>query len=300
MIDRYRQMLLIRRFEEKAGQLFGMGMIDGFCHLAIGQEATIAGVHAALTPHDSKIAGYRAHGHMLCAGLEPQRIMAEFCGRATGYSGGHGGSIHLFDAQRNFYGGHGILGSQAPLATGLALAHKTRADQGLCACFIGDAAADQGQVFESFILAARLELPVLFVIENNSGTASGLHARGTALGLANAVVDGMDVEAVAASAAAAASHVRGGQPYLLEAITERFRGHSMAAPDKYKAGSKDTTQRQDPLTQVKEHLLSRGLASDDELRDMDKSVRQICNDAANFALDSPEPELQPWLGQVAG
>jgi pyruvate dehydrogenase E1 component alpha subunit len=299
MINRFRQMLLIRRFEEKAGQLFGMGMVDGYCHLCIGQEASVVGVQSALKAGDSTIAGYRAHGHMLASGMEPSRVMAELCGRGTGYSGGKGGSMHMFDIGRRFFGGHGIVGAQVPIGAGIAFTHRYRRNNGICVTYFGDGAADQGQVHETMVLAARLSLPILFVIENNSEEDTGLNRRGEPFGIEGHQVDGMDVEAVADIASILVPAVRAGAPSILETRTQRFRGHSLANPAKYGASSATAVDRsRDPIDLARDRLLEQGRASEEDLKAIDKEIRQICNDAANMALDSPEPANKVLMDHI--
>ena len=299
----YRDMLLIRRFEEKAGQLYGMGLIGGFCHLYIGQEAVCTGIQHALTDRDSVITSYRDHGHMLVCGMDPRRVMAELTGRVTGYSKGKGGSMHMFARDKNFYGGHGIVGAQVPLGTGLAFAHKYRGDGGICATYFGEGAANQGQVYESFNMAALWKLPVLYVIENNRyamgtpltrATASTeLAQRGQAFAIPGEQVDGMDVIAVYEKAQEVAAYVRSGKgPFILEAKTYRYRGHSMSDPAKYRTREEvqKVREQHDPIDQLKRLLLERELAGEEELKAIDREIRNIVNDAARFAQDSPEPD----------
>ena len=299
----YRDMLLIRRFEEKAGQLYGMGLIGGFCHLYIGQEAVCTGIQHALTDRDSVITSYRDHGHMLVCGMDPRRVMAELTGRVTGYSKGKGGSMHMFAKDKNFYGGHGIVGAQVPLGTGLAFAHRYRGDGGICATYFGEGAANQGQVYESFNMAALWKLPVLYVIENNRyamgtplarATASTeLAQRGQAFAIPGEQVDGMDVIAVYEKAQEVAAYVRSGKgPYILEAQTYRYRGHSMSDPAKYRSREEvqKVREQHDPIDQLKRLLLEQELASEEELKAIDREIRNIVNDAARFAQDSPEPD----------
>ncbi len=299
----YREMLVIRRFEEKAGQLYGMGLIGGFCHLYIGQEAVAVGVQHNLTDKDSVITGYRDHGHMLVKGMDPRRVMAELTGRIDGYSKGKGGSMHMFAKDKKFYGGHGIVGAQVPLGTGLAFAHKYRDDGGICVCYLGDGAVNQGQVHESFNMAALWKLPVLYVIENNRygmGTSQAratatknLFERGHAFGIPGEQVDGMDVLAVKEEAGKAVEHMRNGDgPYILEAMTYRYRGHSMSDPGKYRSKEEvqEMRERHDPIEQLKKTILEGDVASESALKDIDKEVRAIVNSAAQFAQESPEPD----------
>jgi pyruvate dehydrogenase E1 component alpha subunit len=304
----YREMLLIRRFEEKAGQLYGMGLIGGFCHLYIGQEAVAVGIQHALRPSDSVITGYRDHGHMLVCGMDPRRVMAELTGRIGGYSKGKGGSMHMFAREQGFYGGHGIVGGQVPLGTGLAFAHKYREDGGICACYMGDGAVNQGQVYESFNMAALWQLPVLYVIENNRyamGTSMqrhaaipDLHKRGEAYGIPGRQVDGMDVVAVNRAAEEMVGQVRRGGPMILEAMTYRYRGHSMSDPAKYRTKEEvqEMRERHDPIESLKKVLVDTGAAGDDRFKAIDKEIRDIVNEAARFSQDSPEPDpAELWI-----
>jgi len=302
-LDFFREMLMIRRFEEKAGQLYGMGLIGGFCHLYIGQEAVAVGIQHALTDKDSVITAYRDHGHMLVTGMEPRKVMAELTGRITGYSKGKGGSMHMFAKDKKFYGGHGIVGAQVPLGTGIAFAHKYREDGGICTTYMGDGAVNQGQVYESFNMAALWKLPVLYVIENNRygmGTSQerasagpNLCERGAAYGIPGEQVDGMDVIAVHEKANEVAEYVRDGNgPFILEAMTYRYRGHSMSDPAKYR--KKDELQefreQRDPIENLRAKILEAKLSDADALKAMDKAVRDTVNEAARFAQDSPEPD----------
>jgi pyruvate dehydrogenase E1 component alpha subunit len=303
LLGYYREMLLIRRFEEKAGQLYGMGLIGGFCHLYIGQEAVAVGIQHALKPGDSVITGYRDHGHMLVCEMDPRRVMAELTGRITGYSKGKGGSMHMFARAKGFYGGHGIVGGQVPLGTGLAFAHRYREDGGICVAYMGDGAVNQGQVYESFNMAALWELPILYVIENNRyamGTAQARAAagkrlcdRGEAYGIPGHQIDGMDVVAVRAKAEELVAEIRGGKgPVILEAMTYRYRGHSMSDPAKYRTKEEvqEMRERHDPIDSLRKVIADRGLAKEDDFKRLDKEIRDIVNEAARFAQDSPEPD----------
>ncbi|SDD12737.1 pyruvate dehydrogenase E1 component alpha subunit [Sphingomonas sp. YR710] len=303
MLEFYRQMLLIRRFEEKAGQLYGLGLIGGFCHLYIGQEAVAVGLQSALTVgKDSVITGYRDHGHMLAYGIDPNLIMAELTGRAAGISRGKGGSMHMFSVEHGFYGGHGIVGAQVSLGAGLAFKHKYSGDGGVCVAYFGDGASNQGQVYESFNMAELWKLPIIFVIENNQyamGTSVNrasaedqLHRRGESFRIPGIQVDGMDVLAVRGAAETAVEWVRGGKgPVLLELKTYRYRGHSMSDPAKYR--SRDEVQavreKSDPIEHLKKELEAAGV-SEDELKVMEKNIRKIVAEAADFAEQSPEPD----------
>jgi pyruvate dehydrogenase E1 component alpha subunit len=304
MLEFYKQMLLIRRFEEKAGQLYGLGLIGGFCHLYIGQEAVAVGLQSALTiGKDSVITGYRDHGHMLLCKIPPKVVMAELTGRAAGISKGKGGSMHMFSVEHGFYGGHGIVGAQVSLGAGLAFGHKYRADGGVCLAYFGDGAANQGQVYESFNMAALWKLPIIFVIENNGyamGTSTArsssevdFHRRGESFRLPGIQVDGMDVLAVRGAAETAFKWVRDGNgPLLMELKTYRYRGHSMSDPAKYR--SRDEVQsvrdKSDPIEGLKRELEAAGV-KDDDLKVIDKEIRTIVAEAADFAEQSPEPEL---------
>ena len=299
----YRQMLLIRRFEEKAGQMYGMGLIGGFCHLYIGQEAVVVGMQAAISEGDSQLTSYRDHGHMLACGMDAKGVMAELTGRIGGLSKGKGGSMHMFSKEKQFYGGHGIVGAQVPIGAGLAFANKYRGNDRLSLTYFGDGSSNQGQVYESFNMAALWQLPVIFVIENNQyamGTALGrgsaqteLYRRGESIGIDGVQVDGMDVLAVKAAGDEAVAHVRMGKgPILLEMETYRYRGHSMSDPAKYR--TKEEVQRvrseQDPIDQLREKILGSGLADEDSLKALDREVKGVVTEAAEFAQNSPEPE----------
>jgi pyruvate dehydrogenase E1 component alpha subunit len=299
----YDAMLLIRRFEEKAGQLYGMGFIGGFCHLYIGQEAVVTGMQMALKEGDQIITGYRDHGHMLATGMEPRGVMAELTGRQGGYSHGKGGSMHMFSKEKNFYGGHGIVGAQVPLGTGLAFANHYRDNDNVSVVYFGDGAANQGQVYESFNMASLWKLPVIYVIENNRyamGTAvsrssaeTDFSHRGLSFRIPGIQVDGMDVRAVKAAADMATEWCRSGEgPIILEMQTYRYRGHSMSDPAKYR--SKDEVQKMrsehDPIEQVKKRLIDKKWASEDDLKAMDKKVRDIVADATDFAQSDAEPD----------
>ena len=299
----YREMLLMRRFEEKAGQLYGMGFIGGFCHLYIGQEAVVTGMQMAMKDGDQTITGYRDHGHMLACGMEPRGVMAELTGRRGGYSKGKGGSMHMFSKEKHFYGGHGIVAAQVSLGTGIAFANKYRGNDHVCAIYFGDGAANQGQVYESLNMAELWDLPGIYVIENNRyamGTSVSRSAaqpdffrRGESFGVPGLQVDGMDVRAVHAAAERATEWCRSGSgPIILEMLTYRYRGHSMSDPAKYR--TKDEVQKMrtesDPIEQVKQRLVSDHGMSDDELKAIDKEVRDVVADAAEFAQSDPEPD----------
>jgi pyruvate dehydrogenase E1 component alpha subunit len=299
----YRDMLLIRRFEEKAGQMYGMGLIGGFCHLYIGEEAVVVGVMSAVEEGDSIITSYRDHGHMLASGMDPKGVMAELTGRSGGYSRGKGGSMHMFSLEKHFYGGHGIVGAQVPIGTGLGFAHKYKNDGGIAIVFLGDGAMNQGQVAESFNMAELWKLPVLYVIENNkygmgtsvarSSASKDLYTRGEAYGIPGSQADGMNVFAVKAAAEAAIRDIRAGKgPYLLELLTYRYRGHSMSDPAKYRSKDELNRMRQehDPIDQMKRKLGEEGVADEAKLKDWDRQVKDVITAAAEFAQASPEPD----------
>jgi pyruvate dehydrogenase E1 component alpha subunit len=303
LLKYYRDMLLIRRFEERAGQLYGMGLIGGFCHLYIGQEAIAVGVQAIKTPGDQVITGYRDHGHMLACGMDPREVMAELTGRATGVSKAKGGSMHMFSTEADFYGGHGIVGAQVSLGTGLALANRYRGDGKVAFTYFGDGAANQGQVYESFNMAELWKLPVVYVIENNqyamgtsierSSAETHLYKRGASFLIPGEEVDGMDVLAVAEAAKKAADHARAGNgPYILEMKTYRYRGHSMSDPAKYRAREEvdEVRKTRDPIEHLQKLLESLGYADDAALKAIDAEVKKVVADAAEFARTSPEPE----------
>ena len=302
-LDAYREMLLIRRFEEKAGQLYGMGFIGGFCHLYIGQEAVVTGMQAALTEGDQLITAYRDHGHMLACGMDPKGVMAELTGRQGGYSRGKGGSMHMFSKKKHFYGGHGIVGAQVSLGTGLAF-NNQYLDNGNVSCtYFGDGASNQGQVYESFNMAKLWSLPVIYIVENNRyamGTAvhrssalTDFSRRGCSFNIPGIEVDGMDVRAVHAAGELATDWCRSGKgPIILDMQTYRYRGHSMSDPAKYR--SKDEVQKMraenDPIERVKQRVIEKKWASEDHLKAIDKEVRSIVAEAADFAQNEPEPD----------
>jgi pyruvate dehydrogenase E1 component alpha subunit len=299
----YSDMLLIRRFEEKAGQMYGMGLIGGFCHLYIGQEAVVVGMQMVLKPGDGIITGYRDHGHMLACGMDAKGVMAELTGRSHGYSRGKGGSMHMFSAEKGFYGGHGIVAAQVPLGTGLAFASKYRGNDNVSLTYFGDGASNQGQVYESFNMAKLWHLPTIYIIENNQyamGTSlkrasatTDLSQRGAAHGIPGEQVDGMDVRAVKAAADHAAQWCRSGNgPIILEMLTYRYRGHSMSDPAKYRTREEVEKVRteHDPIEQVRQRLIEKKWASEDELKKVDAKVRETVNEAAEFATHDPEPD----------
>ncbi len=307
----YHDMLLIRRFEERAGQLYGMGLIGGFCHLYIGEEAVVVGMQSNLKAGDQVITAYRDHGHMLACGMDPKGVMAELTGRAAGYSKGKGGSMHMFSLEKNFFGGHGIVGAQVPLGTGLAFANKYRDNGAVTVAYMGEGAANQGQVYESFNMAKLWMLPVVYIIENNQyamGTSverassqPKFYRRGESFNVPGEEVDGMDVEAVYAAGQRALAFVRdGGGPIILEMKTYRYRGHSMSDPAKYRTRDEvqSIRERRDPIEQFGKKLVDRGVFKQDELKSIDKEIRLVVNEAAEFAIESPEPEASELYTDV--
>jgi pyruvate dehydrogenase E1 component alpha subunit len=303
LLDFYKQMLLIRRFEERAGQLYGLGLIGGFCHLYIGQEAVAVGLQSAMkVGRDSVITGYRDHGHMLAYGIDPKVIMAELTGRAAGISKGKGGSMHMFSTEHRFYGGNGIVGAQVSLGTGLAFAARYRGEDTVSITYFGDGAANQGQVYESFNMAKLWKLPVVYIIENNhyamgtalerSAATTDLSQRGASFGIPGEQVDGMDVRFVRDAARRAIAHAREGNgPYILEMLTYRYRGHSMSDPAKYRSKEEVQTMRaeRDAIEQVKKRILERKFATEENLKAIETEVRAIVTEAADFATSDAEP-----------
>ena len=299
--DMYKKMLLIRRFEEKAGQLYGMGKIGGFCHLYIGQEAVVVGIQSAQIEGDSIVTSYRDHGHMIACDMDPKGVMAELTGREDGYSKGKGGSMHMFSREKGFFGGHGIVAAQVPIGAGLAFAHKYNSNNNVCITYFGDGAANQGQVYESYNIASLWQLPVIFVIENNkygmgtsvnrSSAGDNLSDRGKAYGIKSEIVDGMDIIAVRESAIKAIEYCRLGKgPYILEMKTYRYRGHSMSDPAKYRTRDEVDQIRKtsDPIENIKVLLNKMGVV-DKVLKDIDVEIKSTIADAAKFAQESPEP-----------
>ncbi len=302
-LDAYRRMLLIRRFEEKAGQLYGMGLIGGFCHLYIGQEAVVVGVMMAAKPGDQTITSYRDHGHMIACGMDPKGVMAELTGRRGGLSKGKGGSMHMFSKEKHFYGGHGIVGAQVPLGTGLAFANRYRDNGAVSYTYFGDGAANQGQVYESFNMAELWKLPVVFIVENNryamgtsverSSALMDFSKRGQSFNIPGEQVDGMDVRAVRDAIARAREWCAGGNgPIILEMQTYRYRGHSMSDPAKYRSKEEVQKMREehDPIEQVRARLLRDHQVSEDELKGIDSEIRAIVAEAVDFASHDPEPD----------
>ena len=304
----FSRMLLIRRFEERAGQMYGMGLIGGFCHLYIGQEAVVVGMQMAIGEGDQVITGYRDHGHMLACGMDPRGVMAELTGRRTGYSHGKGGSMHMFSREKNFFGGHGIVGAQVPLGTGLAFANRYRKNDRVCLTYFGDGAANQGQVYESFNMAELWKLPIIYVIENNryamgtsvarSSAQTDFSRRGLSFNIPGEQVNGMDVQTVKAAGDKAVAWCRAGKgPYILEMLTYRYRGHSMSDPAKYRTREEVNKVRDesDPIEMIRHRLIENGWASEDELKAIEKATRDRVIEAAEFAQAGPEPDpSQLW------
>jgi pyruvate dehydrogenase E1 component alpha subunit len=311
LLKYYREMLLIRRFEERAGQLYGMGLIGGFCHLYIGQEAVVVGLQSVLKPGDQMITGYRDHGHMLAQGMDPNGVMAELTGRRDGYSKGKGGSMHMFSVEKAFYGGHGIVGAQVSLGTGIAFANKYRKDGKVCLTFFGDGAANQGQVYESFNMASLWKLPVVYIVENNqyamgtsvqrSSAETHLYKRGASFNIPGEQVDGMDVLAVRDAGKRAVDFVRSGNgPILLEMKTYRYRGHSMSDPAKYRTKEEvdEVKTQRDPIDHVKKLILDAGHATEDSLKEIDREIRDIVVKSAEFSQQSPEPDPSELMTDI--
>ncbi len=307
----YRDMLLIRRFEERAGQLYGMGSIGGFCHLYIGQAAVVVGVEAVKKPGDQTITGYRDHGHMLACGMEPKGVMAELTGRSGGYSKGKGGSMHMFSQEAKFYGGHGIVGAQVPLGAGLAFANQYRKNGNVSLTYFGDGASNQGQIFEAMNMAQLWKLPVIFIIENNQyamGTSvtrahseTHLYRRGASFGIPGMEVDGMDVLAVREAAREVMDRARAGEgPYVLEMKTYRYRGHSMSDPAKYRTREEVDQMREnnDPIKRCEKRILDGRHASEADLKAIDNEIKAIVKEAADFSLESPEPDASELYTDV--
>ncbi len=299
----YHEMLLIRRFEERAAQLYGMGLIAGFCHLYIGQEAVVVGIQSTLKPQDTVITAYRDHGHMLACGMDPKGVMAELTGRSGGYSKGKGGSMHMFSREKNFFGGHGIVGAQVPIGTGLAFAHKYKEDRGVCVAYMGDGAANQGQVYESYNMASLWKLPVIYVIENNhygmgtsvkrSSAGPNYYGRGQGWDIPGEEINGMDLLEVIKAAKRAVTHARSGKgPYILELDTYRYRGHSMSDPAKYRSKEEveGVKENRDPIEHFKAYMLKTLKISEDQIKTIEDEVKFVVAEAVEFSKTSPEPE----------
>ncbi|WP_428408933.1 pyruvate dehydrogenase (acetyl-transferring) E1 component subunit alpha [Hyphococcus sp.] len=311
LLHYYRDMLLIRRFEERAGQLYGMGHIGGFCHLYIGQEAVVVGMEAVKKEGDQTITGYRDHGHMLACGMDAKGVMAELTGREGGYSKGKGGSMHMFSKEKEFYGGHGIVGAQIPLGVGLGFANRYRDENKVSLTYFGDGASNQGQVFEAMNMAQLWKLPVVFIIENNQyamGTSvkrshsdTHLYRRGAAFGIPGMEVDGMDVLAVREAGRQAVDHARNGEgPYVLEMKTYRYRGHSMSDPAKYRTREEvdNIREHSDPIKRCEQRLADNGFKDEEKLKEIDKEIKAIVKEAADFALESPEPSPEELFTDI--
>ena len=302
-LDAYKKMLLIRRFEEKAGQSYGLGHIGGFCHLYIGQEAVVVGLQMCIKDGDQVITTYRDHGHMLACGMSPNGVMAELYGRADGYSKGKGGSMHMFSKESNFYGGHGIVGASVPLGTGLAFSNKYKRNRAVTLTYFGDGAANQGQVYESFNMAKLWELPCIYVIENNryamgtsvqrSSAQKDLSQRGISFGIDGEQVNGMDIEAVIEAGKKAVAKVRNnGGPYILEMLTYRYRGHSMSDPAQYRSRDevKEVRDQSDPIENLKTKIIQNGYLTEDKLLELNSEIKKTVDDSTQFASDSPMPD----------
>ena len=305
LLELYHKMLLIRRFEEKAGQLYGMGYIGGFCHLYIGQEAVVVGIDSIKKNGDQNITSYRDHGHMLACGMDPRLVMAELTGRSTGYSKGKGGSMHMFSKSEGFYGGHGIVGAQVPIGAGIAFANKYKKNKHVCFTYFGEGAANQGQVYETFNMASLWKLPVVFVIENNqyamgtsmtrASSTEEMFARGLAFNIPGKAVNGMNVLEVAKNASSAADHCRSGKgPFILEMKTYRYRGHSMSDPAKYRTREEvqKIREEKDPIDTLRSLLIEKHKISEKEFKAIDSEIKAVVTEASDFALDSPEPNIE--------
>ncbi len=303
LVNFFREMLTIRRFEEKAGQLYGMGHIGGFCHLYIGQEAIVVGLESITIEGDQRVTSYRDHGHMIACGMSPKRIMAELTGRGSGYSKGKGGSMHMFSREKNFFGGHGIVAAQVPIAAGLAFSNKYRGNNNIAFGYFGDGAANQGQVYETFNMASLWALPVIFVIENNqyamgtsmerASASPALYTRGQAFNIPCEAVDGMDVLAVKEAGERAEKHCRSGKgPYILEMNTYRYRGHSMSDPAKYRTRDEvnKIKEERDPIDNLRNYLTSNNISTEAELKDFDRQIKDLISEAADFAINSDIPD----------
>ncbi len=311
LIGYYTKMLLIRRFEERAGQLYGMGLIGGFCHLYIGQEAVVVGIQSCLQQGDQTITTYRDHGHMLAAGTDPKTVLAELLGREAGCSRGKGGSMHMFDTKNHFYGGHGIVGAPVPIGTGIAFANKYNANNNICVTYFGDGSVNQGQVYEAFNMASLWKLPVLYIIENNeyamgtsverSSAITDLYKRGEAFGIQGYRVDGMSVLEVRKIAIKAVEHVRSQKgPMILEMKTYRYRGHSMSDPAKYRSKEEvsQVKEKRDPIENMKNHLLTLGILDEEGLKEIEKKIQLRVAEAVEFAKSSPEPDISELFTDV--
>lgn len=310
LLNFYQEMLLIRRFEERAGQLYGMGLIAGFCHLYIGQEAIATGMRTTMIDGDKVITTYRDHGHMISVGSDPKKIMAELLGRRDGSSKGKGGSMHLFDLEKHFYGGHGIVGASVPIGAGLAFADKYKGNNNVTYCYFGDGAAHQGQVYESFNMAKLWNLPVLFIIENNhyamgtsqkrSSSSDDLSKRGIGFNIPGVKINGMDIFEVICEGRKAVDYVRSGNgPILVEMDTYRYRGHSMSDPATYRSKEElNSKKEQDPIDALRCHILSNKIASESEIESIDNKVKDEVSEIVEFAKNSPEPDESELLTEI--
>lgn len=309
-LNAYKEMLLIRRFEEKCGQLYGMGQIAGFCHLYIGQEAVITGLFLAKEKGDSTVTSYRDHAHIILSGTHPKNVLAELTGKATGCSSGKGGSMHLFDIPNKFYGGHGIVGAQVPIGTGLAFAEKYNNTKNICFTFMGDGAVNQGQVYEAFNMAALWKLPVIYIIENNEysmGTSvkrstamTELYKKGISFGIEGTRVNGMDLDEVYSAVLDATKKVRSGLgPQILEMKTYRYRGHSMSDPAKYRSKEEvESYKNLDPISILENRLMKEFKIKEDEIKDIEKEIKSIIAECVEFSENSPAPDESELMTQV--
>jgi pyruvate dehydrogenase E1 component alpha subunit len=306
----YREMLLIRRFEEKAGQLYGMGLIAGFCHLYIGQEAIASGMSHTMKDGDKVITTYRDHGHMISVGSDPKKIMAELLGRRDGSSKGKGGSMHLFDFEKHFYGGHGIVGASVPIGAGLAFADKYLDKKNVTYCYFGDGAAHQGQVYEAFNMAKLWDLPVIFIIENNhyamgtsqarASSTNELHRRGEGFNIPGVKINGMDIFAVISEGQKVVDFVRSGKgPMIIEMDTYRYRGHSMSDPATYRSKEEVNCKKEsDPIDSLREAILTNKIAAESDIQKIDDAIKSEVNEIVEFAKNSPEPDESELLTEI--
>ncbi len=306
----YEKMFLIRKFEEKAAQLYGAGKIGGFCHLYIGQEAVVIGILSSINSEDTVITAYRDHGHILARGVDPKSVMSELTGRMDGISKGKGGSMHMFSKSNRFYGGHGIVGAQVPLGVGIGFAHKYRNEKKISRVYLGDGAMSNGQVFEAFNLASLWELPVLFIIENNKygmGTSIGRSAAGnelfdraTVFGIKGEKVDGMNFFTVSDAAIRARDYINNNsKPYIIEMDTYRFRGHSMSDPGLYRTKDEVNKMKEiDPVLVMKETLLKEYKLEEDTIKEIESDIKRQIKDVEKFSLESPLPDIKELFTEV--
>ena len=310
LIKFYEKMFLIRKFEEKAGQLYGSGKIGGFCHLYIGQEAVVIGILSSIKSEDTVVTSYRDHGHILARGVDPKLVMAELTGRKDGISKGKGGSMHMFSKKNRFYGGHGIVGAQVPIGVGLGFAHKYRNEKKISRVYVGDGAMSNGQVFEAFNLAALWELPVLFIIENNKygmGTAvnraaagNELFERATVFGIKGEKINGMNFFDVSQAAIRAREHIyETSKPYIIEMDTYRYRGHSMSDPATYRSKEEVSDMKSnDPLINMKKALIDDFKIDEESLSNIETDIKKQIKEVEKFSLESPLPELNELFTEV--